>query len=201
MSYQALSNTELAVLLTKDDELAFREFYLRYRDKLWHYAFHFLKSEEETDDIIQETFLRFWELRIFIDPELSISSLLYTMTKNRILNYFRAMDAEAQLKKALQVKLPAEMETTDAGIVLADYRKILTNAIDLLPPQRKRIFRMSRMENKSHKEIAARLGISVSTVQEHISESLRFIKIYFKRHTDLTLGIMILETAFSSIIQ
>lgn len=201
MFYQTLSNRELAVLLTKGDELAFREFYFRYKDRLWHYALHFLKSEEETDDIVQETFIRLWELRIFIDPELSISSLLYIMTKNRILNHFRAMNAEVQLKRALLLKLPVETETTEAGIVFSEYRKILTDAIELLPPQRKRIFRMSRMENQSHKEIAARLGISVSTVQEHISESLRFIRIYFKRHTDLTLGIMVLETVFQSMLQ
>jgi len=196
MPYQALSDKELAVLLTKNNELAFREFYFRYKDKLWHYAFSFLKSEEESDDIIQEIFIRFWELRTFINPELSISSLLYTMTKNRILNYFRDMDVEVQLKKTLMLKLPVETDTTEADIIFSEYQKILTDAIELLPPQRKRIFNMSRIENKSHKEIAAQLGLSVSTVQEHISESLRFIKTYFAKHTDLTLGILTLAVLY-----
>jgi RNA polymerase sigma-70 factor (ECF subfamily) len=196
MSYQTLSDKELAILLTKNEELAFREFYFRYKDKLWHYAFSFLKSEEESDDVVQEIFIRLWELRSFINPELSISSLLYTMTKNHILNYFRQMDVEAQLKKALALKLPVETDTTEADIIFAEYQKILTDAIELLSPQRKRVFNMSRIENKSHKEIAARLGISVSTVQDHISESLRFIKTYFAKHTDLTLEIMILITLY-----
>lgn len=191
MSYAAKSDKELVLFLVKNDEAAFREFYFRYKERLWHYAFHLLKSEEESDDIIQEVFIRFWEMRAFIDPELSISSFLYTMTKNRILNYFRDMDVEAQKKKALVLKLPVETDSIEDQLIFSEYKKILTDAIEQLPPQRQRIFNMSRIENKPHKEIAAQLDISVSTVQEHISESLRFIKSYFLKHTDLSLSLLI----------
>lgn len=51
---------------------------------------------------------------------------------------------------------------------------------------------MSRIEHKTHKEIALQLGISVSTVQEHISASLQFIKTYFAKSTDLILKLLIL---------
>lgn len=50
---------------------------------------------------------------------------------------------------------------------------------------------MSREDNMTHKEIAAQLGISVNTVQEHISESLRFIKKHFNKHTDLSLSLLL----------
>lgn len=192
MSNSAQSDKELALALTKDNEVAFKEFYIRYKDRLWHYAFSFLKSEEESDDIVQEVFIRFWEMRAFIDPELSISSFLHTMTKNRILNYFRDMDVEMQLKKAFALKLPVETDTVESELIFTEYKKILTDAIENLPPQRQRIFNMSRMEHKSHKEIASQLGISVSTVQEHISESLRFIKSYFSNRIDLPLGVLLL---------
>lgn len=192
MSYRIKTDKELAILLTKNDELAFREFYFRYKDKLWHYAFSFLKSREESDDIVQEIFIRFWELRSFLDVELSISSFLYTITRNRILNYFRDMDVEIQVKKALLLKHSDKEDSIEANIIFSEYQKILMSAIEQLPPQRQRIFNLSRIENKSHKEIALQLGISVSTVQEHISESLRFIKEYFSKHTDLALGMLIL---------
>lgn len=191
MSYVKKSDKELVVFLTKDDESAFKEFYFRYKDRLWHYTFHFLKSEEESDDLVQEVFIRLWEMRAFLDPELSVSSFLYTITKNRILNYFRDMNVEIQLKKALTQKLPVETESIEADLIYDDYKKILTDAIEQLPPQRQRIFNLSRIEHKSHKEIANQLNISVSTVQEHISESLRFIKSYFSKHTNLPLVILI----------
>ncbi|MDZ3928177.1 sigma factor-like helix-turn-helix DNA-binding protein [Parabacteroides goldsteinii] len=50
---------------------------------------------------------------------------------------------------------------------------------------------MSRIESMSHKEIAAELGISVNTVQEHISEALKFIKVYFSKHADISISLLL----------
>jgi len=191
MLYKTLPDKELAMLLAKSDEFAFRELYIRYKSKLWSYSISFLKSKDECDDLIQEIFIHLWEMRFIINSELSISSLLYTMTRNRIINYFRNMDVKLQAKIAL-AQTPIESKSTEDELIFMDYQKILMDAINKLPPQRKRIFNLSRIENKSHKEIASLLGISISTVQEHISESLRFIKKFFSNYTDLNINILIL---------
>ena len=193
MEQKHKTDKELTSLLSKGDEQAFRELYIRYKDRLWSFCFSFLKSREETHDMVQEVFIRLWEVRSFINPDLSFSSFLYTMTKNRILNYFRDMDVEAQVKKALAQKLiHEEVEVIESELIFSEYKKILTDAINLLSPQRKRIFNMSRTDNMTHNEIATSLGISVYTVQEHISESLKFIRKYFTEHSDLALSILAL---------
>ncbi len=191
MGYILYTDKELAYLLTKNDENAFRELYLRYRDKLWYFCYGFLKSEDDASDIVQEVFMRIWESRNFIDPERSLSSFIYTMAKNRILNFFRDMDVEKQVKQALSKKSPIETETAESDLIISEYQQILADAIEQLPPKRKQIFNMSRVDQLSHKEIAIQLNISVNTVQEHISESLRFIKKYFLKHTDITLGMLL----------
>ncbi len=191
MTYSSITDKELVIFLTRNDEDAFRELYLRYKDKLWHYCFSFLKSEEESNDIIQEVFIRLWEMRAYVNPNLSFSSFMYTIVRNRVLNYFRDMDVEVQVKKIISQKQPIEENSAEVELIFSEYQGILKEAIEYLPPQRKKIFNMSRFENMSHKEIAARLGISVNTVQEHISESLRFIKGYLSQHTDLTLSLLI----------
>jgi len=189
MNYSQKTDRELIALLTKNEELAFREIYYRYKDRLWHYCFSFIKSEEESDDMVQEVFIRLWELRKFIDPELSFSSFLYTMARNRVLNFFRDINVEVQVMKVLAQRQDLISGSVESELIFSDYQKILTDAIDKLPPRRKRIFNMSRVENLSHKEIASRLGISVYTVQEHISESLRFIKDYFGKHAGIILSV------------
>lgn len=191
MGCSSKTDTELVTLLTLNNEDAFRELYLRYKDKLWHYCFSFLKSEDETEDMIQEVFIRIWEFRSFLDPALSISSFIYTVARNKMLNFFRDMDVELQLKKTIFQKTLDEETDADSDLIFDEYQQILSDAIEKLPSRRKRIFHMSRVENLSHKEIASNLGISVYTVQEHISESLRFIKAYFLQHADLTLGVML----------
>lgn len=82
-----------------------------------------------------------------------------------------------------------ETEDPHNEIIYAEYQILLCSAIDKLPARRKEIFNMSRTENLSHKEIAEKLGISVNTVQEHISESLHFIKKHLKDMTDINMMI------------
>lgn len=192
MGIRVKTDTELIILLTQDNEAAFSELYVRYKDKLYYFCLSLLKSEEEAGDIVQEIFIRIWESRAFINPELSFSSFLYTMARNRILNYFRDIDIDAKAKLIVAQNKPVVEDAIESELIYTEYQNILKEAIDSLPPQRSRIFNMSRVENLSHKEIAAQLGISVNTVQEHISESLRFIKSYFDKHTDISLSLLLL---------
>lgn len=191
MGIRKKTDTELVNLLIWDNETAFSELYVRYKDKLHYFCLSLLKSEEETNDIVQEIFIRLWESRIFINPNLSFSSFLYTIARNRILNYFRDMDIDAKAKSILAQNKPVEEDVIESNLIYTEYQNILKEAIEQLSPQRKKIFNMSRMDNLTHKEIAEQLGISVNTVQEHISESLRFIKTYFGKHSDISISILL----------
>ena len=191
MGIKEKTDTELAILLTLNDEAAFSELYVRYKDKLYYFCLHLLKSKEEANDIVQEIFIRIWESRNFINPDLSFSSFLYTMARNRILNYFRDIDIDEKVKEILATQKVTEEEAIDPKIIYTEYQVILQNAISQLPPQRRKIFNMSRIESMSHKEIAAELGISVNTVQEHISEALKFIKAYFSKHADMSISLLL----------
>lgn len=181
----------LVTLLTQNDESAFCELYVRYKDKLHYFCLYLLKSKEEANDIVQEIFIRIWESRSFINPDLSFSSFLYTMARNRIMNYFRDMDIDIKVKEIIASQKITTEETAESQIIYTEYQEILRTAIEQLPTQRQRIFNMSRIENMSHKEIAAELNISVNTVQEHISEALKFIKIYFNKNADLTMSLLL----------
>lgn len=192
MELKERTDTDLITLLTQDDEAAFSELYIRYKDKLCYFCISLLKSREEANDIVQEIFIRIWESRYFINPDLSFSSFLYTMARNRILNYFRDADIDAKVKSILATRKVVEEEGVDSQMIYTEYQNILQDAINLLSPQRQKIFTMSRIENMSHKEIAAQLNISVNTVQEHISEALKFIKNYFNKHADFSLSLLFL---------
>ena len=153
MRIKEKTDTELAILLTRNNEAAFSELYVRYKDKLYYFCLHLLKSKEEASDIVQEIFIRIWESRNFINPDLSFSSFLYTMARNRILNYFRDIDIDEKVKEILATQKVTEEEAIDSKIIYTEYQVILQNAISQLPPQRRKIFNMSRIESMSHKKI------------------------------------------------
>ena len=108
MGIKDKTDNELVHLLIQNDEAAFSELYIRYKDKLYYFCLNLLKSAEEANDIVQEIFIRIWESRNFINPELSLSSFLYTMARNRILNYFRDMDIDVKVKSILMQTKPTE---------------------------------------------------------------------------------------------
>ena len=191
MSNREYTDSELVNLLIRNDEAAFSELYIRFKDRLYYFCLNLLKSREEANDIVQEIFIRIWESRNFINPDLSFSSFLYTMARNRILNHFRDVDIDEKVKSILAQRTPVEDNSIESDLIYTEYQKILKEAIEALPPQRKKIFNMSREESLTHKEIAAQLGISVNTVQEHISESLRFIKNYFSKYADISLSLLL----------
>ena len=191
MNVNAKSDKELVSLLIKGDESAFCDLYVRYKDRLWVFSFSLLKSEDETNDSVQEVFINLWESRVFLNSELSFSSFLFTIARNRILNYFRDIDIEARIKNKILVQSEPFEDKVESEIVYEEYVVILKKAIENLPPQRKRIFNLSRIDHFTHKEIAEQLDISVYTVQEHISESLRFIRKYLTQYADIQFSVFL----------
>ncbi|MCC8172432.1 MAG: RNA polymerase sigma-70 factor [Parabacteroides sp.] len=166
------------------DKNAFCELYIRYKQRLWAYCYSFLKSAQDTDDMIQDIFANLWESKHLVQPGLSFSSFLYTIAKNRILNHLRTTHIKTQVHTYLSQQEAKPERPADEELEYKDFQRILLRAIELLPPKRRLVFNLSRNERLSRKEIAERLGISVYTVQEHISESLKFIKKYAGKYSE-----------------
>lgn len=179
------TDKHLMELLSKGDENAFCELYIRYKKRLFLFTLKFLKDRELTEDTIQDIFTHLWESRLFIDSNYNFSSYLFTITKNRILNTLKRYDTEENVLNLIMSKSLLEQTPTDNEIIDSEYKSLFKAAINKLPPTRKKIFVLSRIEHMTHKEIATTLNISVYTVQEHISESLKCIKKYLSIHTDI----------------
>lgn len=106
-NYREIKDQELVQRVNREDREAFCELYVRYKDKLEGFCYKFLKSKNDTEDIVQDIFTYLWESRHFINPDLSFSSYLYTITKNRMLNHIRNIDITLQVQSYLaQISVP-----------------------------------------------------------------------------------------------
>ena len=173
----------LILRLIEGDEDAFCELYATYKNRLIYFAMRFLKSREYAEDVFQDAFTVVWQSRRFINPDASFSSYLYTIMRNRILNQLRNAANEEKLKESILSQALDYTEDTKREVMLNDLKSLISHALQQLTPRQREIFEMSREAQLSHKEIADKLGISVNTVQEHISTSLKLIRTYLIKYS------------------
>lgn len=184
--------------LIHDDETAFMALYALYKDRLMRFALKFVKSKEIAEDIFQDTFASVWQNRRFIDPSLPFSSYIYTVMRNRLLNQLSRIDTELRLKEAILARAVEAPDDTENPMADADLNALLDQALNRLTPQQRTVFELSRVELKSHKEIAGMLGISVYTVQQHISASLKTIRTCLAGYGGLSAGLILFLFRFNS---
>jgi len=189
---------ELIKKLIDSDEEAFCELYALYKNRLMYFAMKFLKSKEFAEDVFQDAFASVWQNRRFLNPESPFSAYIYTIVRNRILNLLSTFENEKKLKESILSSAIEIDNETSQSILDADLSAIIEKAIENLTPQQSKVFEMSRKQFMSHKEIAAELGISVYTVQQHISTSLRLIRTYLTKYSETYTDLLILLFCLNS---
>ena len=186
-----MDEREVVLRLIDGDEEAFCELYAAHKNRLLYFALKFVKSHEFAEDIFQDAFTVVWQTRRFINPEASFSSYLYTV-RNRILNQLRDMANEDQLKEQILSQAIDSANETNNHILLNDLKEIIARALEQLTPRQREVFKMSRELQMSHKEIAEALGVSVHTVQEHISLSLKVIRSYLTKYSSTSADVLLI---------
>jgi RNA polymerase sigma-70 factor (family 1) len=175
MSRYLIQNESLLVeSLLKGNLLAFNSLYNEYSNRLYRFAFGYLKSDAEAEELVQEVFTIIWEKRMTLKEELSFKSFLFTIAFNIIKKHFRT---KTYLSEYLQISNGNTSDNiTSQDITYNSLYQYITELVNQLPDRRKEIFIKSRFEGLSTKEIAEKLQISHKTVENQLTEALRFIR-------------------------
>jgi|SRR5690606_15667128 len=169
------SNEELWGLICVGDEIAFREFYRRMRNKVMGLAYKFVRSSEEARELTQEIFVKIWENREQIDPARNPDALLFTMVRSTFLDEIKKKKRWHDYLQKLNWEEPTT-DSTHSHMDLIECQDILSKALESMPPQARRVYRMSREDGLTHKEISEKLSISTNTVNNHIKNSIHHIR-------------------------
>jgi len=156
---------------------AFDAIYNKYCHRLYKFVFVYLKREEDAEEIVQEVFIKVWNARDKIDVYSSFKSFLFTIAYNETMSLLRKRLIEAKSREYL--KSIQQIETSDQVINELQYKELddrLQASLNQLTPRQKEIFILSREEGLTHKEIAEKLNISESTVNNHLVSTLKFLK-------------------------
>ena len=168
-------------------ELAFNKYY----KPLVIYANTYIKDIPESQDIVQQVFVSVWEKRESIQIHTSLNSLLYKAVYNACLNKIKQL--KVRTNHAKEVQFTAQASTLHETIQEKELQEKINMAIDRLPEQCAKIFRMSRFENLKYQEIADGLGLSVKTVENQMGKALKLMRESLKDYITLLLILQIIS--------
>lgn len=172
MATTGLTDSVLLAKLQEGDYAAFDEFYIRYWKPLYRVAFRILKDEHASEDIVQDTFVRFWENRNTIQNT-NIGGWLSTTSYRLILKSLKKQGAKERFDTTFQEPLA---DDADELLLVRQLQVRIDNCVQTLPDQCRKVYTMSRHNNLSIKNIADELGISPKTVEGHLTLALKRIR-------------------------
>lgn len=187
------NESKLVKSLSQGNLLAFNILYKEYSNRLYRFALGYLKSEEEAEELVQEVFTILWEKRKELKTQLSFKSFLFTIAFNIIRKHFRT---RANLSKYFELTSNVESDfQTNEKIIYNSLFKYIADLVDQLPKRRKEIFVKSRFKGRSIHEIAEEMNISHKTVENQLTEALKFIRMHLNTEN---LGLIVFFCLFVS---
>lgn len=169
---------EISVLqrLQVGDETAFLELYDHYKKPLYHFILKFVKVPAHADDLLQDLFLKIWEIHPRINTDLSFKAYLYRICRNLMYKSLKkTANSPELLIEQLQNFIPDNTANAEIKLQWKEYEKNMLAAINDLPARRKEIFILCRQGRHSYDDVATQLGISRNTVKEHMVLAMKSI--------------------------
>lgn len=189
---------ELLAMVATGNRQAFTQLYTTHLNNLYRYIFLFTKSKEETEEILQEIFIKIWENRERLPEIDSLKNYLFRFAKNKLLDKIRHLQIRQRVLSEIKRTKDISETTTSDQCTYREYYRLVQQAIEKLPPKRKLIFRLNIENGLSQDEIAMQLNISKSVVQKQVYSASNFVREYLFKHGEISFSILVTALFLSS---
>lgn len=188
---------EWLVALKLGDHQAFEQLYSHYKRQIYHNLYRLMHQHEVAEELTHDVFLKVWQLRQSIDSDKTFGAFLQKIAGNLAVDYYRRAALDKRMQEELIHTAARHHRATEEHLERAESQELVRSVLDKLPPKRREVFMLCRLEGKSYAEVAQIMGIGVGTVNDHVVKATRFIRAELTKHPDLHLLLM-LHMAFSS---
>lgn len=165
----------------KGDRNSFKSIFQEYYQPLCHLSMQYLEDQEEARGVVQEAFVKLWEIRQNLDPDSNIRNFLFTLVKNNCLNLLKRRQImlrhhEKIRRLEMHYRLESLTRMGDDYLEIEELKQRIDLAIRKLPEHCRVVFEMSRFEDLKNREIAEKLGVTQKTVEAHLTKALKILR-------------------------
>ena len=181
-----IDEKQLLLRLRDGDHSAFEELYFKYSPQLLIQLDHKLQDNDQSNDIVQELFIKIWERRSQIDPDKVFGGYLFRIAQRMLIDHYRRLARINLLISDSILIQPDSSYRTDDSLNMKETQKILDEAMEKLTPQQRLAFQLCKMQGKSYKEAAELMEISSETLHSHLVKATKTVKSYIiNYHKDI----------------
>lgn len=182
-----ITDADLVHRIKYGEKKAFQELYERYAPKIHHFSLSYLKNEADSEELVQNVFLKVWEKRKILDASQNIKSYIFKIAVNSIYDFIRCKNIEKAFSEFALNNYSRESNNTWNTIIYKEMQTTLNKRVSQMPEQRRRVFHLSKRKGLTNDEIAEKLNISKRTVENQLYRALAFLKVHYKNESMLTL--------------
>ncbi|SDL35255.1 RNA polymerase sigma-70 factor, ECF subfamily [Pedobacter sp. ok626] len=167
---------ELLEAIANGNEIAFKTIYDAYFKKLSAYLYKLCKSNDATEEMVNDVFLKIWKNKSSLNHIESFEAYLFTMARNKAIDYLRKLAKDTNLITELTAQIQESHNEIEERLDATALKNLIEQSLAQLSDQKRKIFKMSKEEGYSYDEIAEEMQLSKSTIKNHLSETLKHLK-------------------------
>jgi RNA polymerase sigma-70 factor (family 1) len=171
-----MTEQELIRELKSGSNKAFDSIYTMYFKRLYAYCLQFTKNSEDAEEIVEDVFVRLWKIKETIRQEDTLRSLLFIMSKHYLINSFHSNINSPKFESYVDYKEHLSSDNVTHNLEYEDFLKKLRKELDKLPDTQRKVVELSRLQQLTNKEIAAKLQLSEQTVKNQLSLGIKSLR-------------------------
>jgi RNA polymerase sigma-70 factor (family 1) len=174
--FSILEERALLTRIAAGDETAFAELFHAWRDQLFTLLFRITNNEQQAEDALQDVFVKIWLRRQQLTEIEHFGGYLYRMAQNQAINGLRRLSMETLMLADLRQRAIQTGTAPDEALLYKQAQERLKAAIDQLPHQQRMVYKLSREQGLDRAAIAHQMGLSASTIKNHMNLALKAIR-------------------------
>lgn len=184
--------------LRRSDEAAFKVIYSKYVPRLYYFVLEYIPLADIAENIVQDTLMALWDKRTQLTDNTDLGAYLFTVAKNNCLYKLRDQKYKQKLFESadvnsteLKANLDALSNLDTSSLAFSEIELIIEETLNQLPSQCRKVFMMSRFDDRKNKEIAEELGVSVKAVEGHITKALKLFRTTLKDYLPIVVFLFV----------